>query len=650
MSESPSDSRTVSFPVAHAQQFGRLVLHCALVGILTGLGAICFDLMASALGQLLLGSLAGFNPPRADGDHHILDIARAPEFRAWVLALLPAAGGLIGGALVLAFAPDAEGHGTDAAIDAYHNRQGRIQPRIPIIKTLASAITLGTGGSAGREGPIAQIGAGIGSVISNLLGLTARERRLLMVAGLAAGIGAVFRAPLAAALFSAELLYREMDMEFEVIVPSMISSIVSYSVFTMVMGTGALFVAPPFAFASPLELIPYTILAFAVAFGSRSYVRTFYFIHHWFQALHLPRLAKPVLGGVLAGLFAFFLPDALGQGYGIVQEAFSGKVAIGSLLALAVAKTLTTSFTVGSGQSGGVFGPAIVVGGALSGAVGLALVQLMPIISPPEGAFVLVGMAGFFAAAANAPISTIIMVSEITGNYRLLVPSMWVCVIAFMLVRRSGIYTSQLGRRSDSPVHLGEMMGEVLDKMLVSTAMGHDDCEPLVTLAADARLTDLREAFTDTHHACFPVVDADGQLLGVVDDQALRQAVCDDAIRDVLVAMDLIEPAPRLRPTETLHSAMHKMVTSGRDELVVVAGDDKSQLLGTLSRRDLIAAYDHQIRKDQDIRDQKQALHWSFIRKQGFRKKKSSPSPSVVGGGGGGAEGDGDEMQRPGSP
>ena len=622
------------FPVAHAQQFGRIIMLCAVVGFVAGLGAIAFDLLTTVLTEALLGGVAGWHPPAAHGEQSVLPEAHPPPFRPWVLALLPVLGGLLGGALVRRFAPDAEGHGTDAAIDAYHNRQGLIRPRIPLVKTLASAITLGTGGSAGREGPIAQIGAGLGSLTARLLSLSARERRLLMVAGMAAGIGAVFRSPLAAALFSAEILYREMDMEFEVIVPSVIASIVSYSIFTLVMGEGALFATPNFTFASPAELLPYTILALVVAAGAKVYVSVFYRVHALFKRAPWPPVLKPVVGGALAGSFAFFLPEALGQGYGIVQGALTGETSsLLLLLAVAGGKTLTTALTVGSGQSGGVFGPAIVIGGALAGAVGIAFDSVLPAISPPPGAFVVVGMAGFFAGAANTPISTIIMVSEITGNYRLLVPSMWVCIIAFMLVRRSSLYERQLARRTDSPVHLGEMMGEVLERLTVKDALTSTLPEPVIRVKAGARLAELREAFASTHHACFPVVDEQGKLLGVVDDQALRLAVVDDAVRDVLVAADLVEPTPLLIPGESLHSAMRKMVASGRDELVVVDEADPRRVAGMLSRRDLVATYDHQVKLDQELRETCGDDPWAFIR---GTKKASPPSE---GGGGGGAEG-----------
>ncbi|MCA9554339.1 MAG: chloride channel protein [Myxococcales bacterium] len=583
-------------PVERATRVGRLIALTAVVGVIAGLGGIVFEVLTEFLKHHLLDGLAGYHPPGPAGQSELFEPYPTP-FRPWILAILPVLGGLVGSALVLWVAPEAEGHGTDAAIDAYHRKRGVIRARVPVVKTIASAITLATGGSAGREGPIAQIGAGFGSVMSTVLGLSAQERRILMVAGMAAGIGAVFRAPLAAALFAAEVLYREMDLEFEVIVPSVISSIVAFSVFTLAFGADPLFATPGFRFDDPWHLLPYTLLTLAVAAGARTYVAVFYWVRDFFKHLPVTPILKPVMGGAVVGLFAFFLPEAMSSGYGLVQAAFTGKVGLGLLAAVAVGKIITTSFTVASGQSGGVFGPAVVIGGLIGGAVGLVSERYLPGISPPGGAFVIVGMAGFFAAAANTPISTIIMVSEMTGNYHLLVPSMWVCVLAFLLVRRHTLYEHQLARRTDSPVHLGEMMGEVLKILSVREAITGATHEPMVTVKANASFKELSRCFAETRHSCFPVVDANGKLLGVVGEDALRQALTIDGLADVVVAADLIERAPTLIPTESLHSAMRKMVQGKRDELVVVSDEDETMPMATLSRRDLIAAYDTRIQK-----------------------------------------------------
>ena len=589
--------------VDHAQRVGRLLMLCALTGVVAGLGAGAFEVLTGLFSHLFLDLGAGFRPPTAVGDQHLFHPSDTP-LRPWGLALLPAFGGLAGGALVYGLAPDADGPGTEAAIDAFHNRRGVIRGRVPIVKTIASAITLGTGGSAGREGPIALIGAGVGSVLAVTLKLSVRERRMLMVAGMAAGIGAVFRAPLAAALFSAEVLYREMDMEFEVLVPSVISSIVSYSIFTLMFGAQPLFTTAEFSFSDPRQLLPYTLLAIVVAGGAYVFTTVFRKFESAFKALKIPRVLKPALGGLGVGMFALVLPETVASGYGYIQQSFLGEVSLGILVTIAVGKMITTSLTVGSGQSGGVFGPSIVIGGAIGGVVAELVRFAFPSIVPPTGAFVMVGMAGFFAGAANTPLASIIMVSEMTGNYRLLVPSMWVCMIAFLLVRRTTLYAGQLSRRSESPVHLGEMMQEVLDRLTVAEALKRAVKEPLVTVHASATLTELCERFATSHHSSFPVVDDEGRMVGVIDDGALRLAVTmhGQGMEDIIVAHDLIERAPKLFATDSLHAAMHAMVTSGRDELVVVDEKDPSRAIGALSRRDLVSAYDLEMRRDLDER------------------------------------------------
>lgn len=594
-------------PPERAQRVGRLILLCALVGVVTGLGAIAFDWSVEAAKFAVMDGIAGFRPSRPAGDAELFGHTNQP-FRPWVLCLLPIVGGLLGGMLIYWLAPEAEGHGTDAAIDAYHNRQGLIRPRVPLIKALASTITLSTGGSAGREGPIAQIGAGFGSMIARLLNLSMQERRLLMVAGMAAGIGAIFRAPLAAALFAAEVLYREMDMEFEVIVPAVIASIVAYSVFTLPLGAEPLFVTPAYAFDHPLQLLPYLLLALAVAGGAKVYVRFLYWIHGLFRAWSIPRFVKPAIGGAVVGSFAFFLPEALGTGYGMVQNAINESLDLKILGLLVAGKIVTTAFTVGSGQSGGVFGPSMVIGAAIGGLVGRLCEIYMPGISAPQGAFVVVGMAGFFAAAANTPVSTIIMVSEITGSYRLLVPTMWVCILAFMLVRRSTLYRSQVERRSASPVHLQDMLSEVLERFSVGEALKDPEHEPTVTVNAEMPLPDIVERFTESRHAIFPVIDGSGKLIGVINALHVRRIAAQHKSGPPPVAADVMASAtPCIVPSESLYSAMHKMVANKIEELVVVDEADRARVIGTLSRSDLIATYDHQVQHLKDISKADQA-------------------------------------------
>src|SRR5215472_13600208 len=276
----------------------RLLSASLLVGVVAGLGAIVFFAACRIVVRLALGAVAGYAPSEPAGE--VAAEARyfswlpepASQLHLWLLILVPLVGGLLSGLIVFTFAPEAEGHGTDAVIDAYHNHQGRIRPRVPLIKLIASAITLGTGGSGGREGPIAQIGAGFGSFLGGLLRLRPAERRVLMAAGMGAGIAAIFRAPLAGALFAAEVLYSSPDFESEVIIPAALASVIAYCTFGLVFGWTPLFSLPPelltvLSFNQPLHLLSYTLLALFLVVLAMFYTRSFYALTHVFHRLSL---------------------------------------------------------------------------------------------------------------------------------------------------------------------------------------------------------------------------------------------------------------------------------------------------------------------------------------------------------------------------
>ncbi|MCA9227209.1 MAG: chloride channel protein, partial [Planctomycetales bacterium] len=336
--------------------------------------------------------LAGYVPGEAAGEHPYLE-PTVGAFTPWILVAVMAIGGLISGWIVYTFAPEAEGHGTDAAIDAFHNKRGDIRARIPFIKTITSALTIGTAGSAGREGPIAQIGAGFGAFLASKLKLSARDRRIMMAAGMSAGVGAIFRAPLAGALFSGEILYREADLESDVVVPSAVASTVAYSIYNMTLPPELrftpLFGELKFHVVSPLELLPYTALAVILTAVAVLYIKTFYGTHNLFKKLPIIPHLRPAIGATLAGLVGLALYYAYGAdrdllavlatGYGTLQKAFSAnQPAVHVLLAVALVKIITTSLTIGSGGSGGVFGPSMVVGGCLGAAVGQVFHQWWP--------------------------------------------------------------------------------------------------------------------------------------------------------------------------------------------------------------------------------------------------------------------------------
>ena len=273
------------------------MFYYVLIGLIAGLGSIVFQYLCQVGLHFFMDLMAGYRPPQPAGESHLFHPTTTP-FNRWMLLFLPALGGIISGWLVYTFAPEAEGHGTDAAIDAYHNKGGFIRGRIPFIKTIASALTITSGGSGGREGPIAQIGAGFGSFLATRLKLSERERRIMMAAGMGAGVGSIFRAPLAGALFAAEVLYRDPEFESEVIIPAGISSVVAYCVFCLVFGWGSLFASEDFVFQNPLELGPYVVLAFVLVGGGILYIKAFYGVHDIAKSIKLPNHIKPAIGGL----------------------------------------------------------------------------------------------------------------------------------------------------------------------------------------------------------------------------------------------------------------------------------------------------------------------------------------------------------------
>jgi CIC family chloride channel protein len=576
----------------HYERMLRLVLLPALVGVIAGLGGIAFAYMLEFFQHHLLTGVAGYAEQGARGERPLFE-HHASEVIPWLILLLPALGGLVSGFLIYRWCPECAGHGTDNAIDSFHNKGGQVRKRVPFLKAVTAAITIGTGGSAGREGPIAQIGSGLGSTLAKGLGLSPQYRRVLLIAGMGAGVGSIFHAPMAGALFASEVLYREMELEAEVLVPATVASIVGYSIFTTVMGSSSLFVTPStLIFAHATELLPYTALALVLALGAFAYAKAFYLVEGFFERLPGPPHIRPALGGLVVGLVGFFgYTQAMAGGYGIVQQAIDGTAAWDFLLLMAGLKILTTVFSIGSGGSGGLFGPSIVIGGALGGAVGLGFQELIPNLMPSSPAtFAIVGMAGFFAAAAKTPFSTVIMVSEMTGSYRLLVPTLWVCIIAFVLLRNTTIYAKQPGNRLDSPAHLGEMLSGTLARIRVREAIGSIRQE-LLTVQRSMPLKKLMTLFAEHPQEAFPVVGKDGGFLGVVDNQALRACAGQTEYLEFLVAEDLAQPVPFVTPEDDLLRATQLMAESQADEILIVSDADSRQIVGFLHQSQITASY-----------------------------------------------------------
>ncbi|HTU18577.1 MAG TPA: chloride channel protein [Gemmataceae bacterium] len=597
------------------------------VGIIAGLGAVLFYLATRLVFHYVLETTVGYHPggPANEPPLKELMLPTKESFHWWMLLIIPAVGGLISGFLVYTFAPEAEGHGTDSAIAAYHFKGGAIRPRVPLVKILASAITLGTGGSGGREGPIAQIGAGFASWIGGLLRLRPAERRLLMAAGMGAGIAAIFRAPLAGALFAAEVLYRSPDFESEVVIPAALACITAYCTFGLVfsywsgIGWDSLFdlpdnIAKSMTFTNPLHLIPYLLLALFMVVLAMLYTRSFYGLTELFRRLPIRPHFKPAIGAFLAAVVALVLYfgfrasaedtrvlAVLSYGYGILQNSLTNLPAGPSdlsmavlLLAVAAGKIVTTGLTIGSGGSGGVFGPSMVIGGCGGGALGILLNRVFPPGSvPPPASFIIVGMAGFFAAAAKTPLSTLVMVSELTGNYNLLLPTLWVCTIAFLLSDEQSIYSSQVQSRSRSPAHQGAYVREVLSGLRVGAFI--TPLREVRYLHPGDRIAEVIEHLNSSPFQSVPVIDPEGRLLGVVTVEEVLLASQSPHLRALLVAMDLMRDVEPLSLDDPLDEAMEQFVESNLLALPVVDSADGNRVLGIVKRADLSGTYLRQI-------------------------------------------------------
>ena len=574
---------------------GKWALYFVAIGIIAGLGSVVFHYLCLLGSHYFMDMIAGYRPPSPAGEHHILTPTNHP-FNRWLLLFLPGIGGIFSGWLVYTFAPEAEGHGTDAAIDAYHRGEGFIRSRVPFIKTIASAITLTTGGSGGREGPIAQIGAGFGSFLATKLKLTARERRIMMAAGISAGVGSIFRAPLAGALFAAEVLYKDPEIESEIVIPAGISSVVAYCLFCLVFGWGTLFESPDFVFHNPLELGPYLVLALVLAGVGFVYVKSFYGIIGIFHSFKIPNHIKPAIGGLCTGIIGFFLPQTLAFGYGYIQMALTNELTIPFLLALAFGKIFTTSFSIGSGGSGGVFGPSVVIGGAMGGAVGKTFHHFIPSVITEPGAFVVVGMAGFFAGVSNTPISTIIFVSEMTNSYHLLLPSLLVCAVCYLSSRRWTIFHNQVRGKIESPAHAGDFFVDIMEAIYVSDLM--DAVRKVETIPEDMNFDQFKTFFCEHHQHYFPMVDQQNRLMRICSINDVRgQLLSGDSDDQMSMKPFCTDELITITPSENINSVLHKFTIKNLDSLPVVEDDDPGVLIGMLNRREVIGFYNSKVKE-----------------------------------------------------
>ncbi len=590
------------------QILGRMLLQSALVGAAAGLLGSLFFAGVEAAQRLLLEAWAGYAPLRAGGERILGEFSKKTPFHPWLLLVLPASGALLAGAISTWLAPETRGGGADTIIEAFHQKSGFVRKRVAFVKAVVSILTLGTGGSGGREGPTMQMGGALGSLVAQVLRATDRERRILLVAGTGAGMAAVFRTPLGAALLAVEILHRD-DFEADALVPSVLASVVSYSVFIAFFGEQTLFThAPSYPFV-PSHLPLYALLAVVISVGASAFLSTLHWVQDTTRTLPLPEWSKAGVGGLALGVFAtpiiVLIGPHLGQagqglgilggGYGAAQLAITGAEwfplgwrGVELLALLAAVKTVATCLTVGSGGSAGDFGPSLVVGGILGGAFGRAAQLLLhdPRIDP--GAFALVGMGTFYGGLAHVPIASLVMTCELAGSYDLLVPLMLAEGIAFVALRHRSLYHAQVATKRDSPAHRDDLIFDVLTGIRVTDVIVRD--RPYATFTTRTPVGEvIQTAAQNAWQDVFPVLDEGGKLVGIVVSDILRTIAANPDLGQFAIAHDLMVPPVSVSDTDDLQRAVEVILEHGLREIVVVG--ESGRIVGFLDEGEITRFY-----------------------------------------------------------
>ncbi|MCO6439314.1 MAG: chloride channel protein [Phycisphaerae bacterium] len=578
-------------------RWGRLLGLSVIVGALAGIAARLLELGLHFGSELLIGRFA--HPGGAD----VLNFR--PE-----LLILPALGGLASGLIVYWLCPSVRGQGTDLLIRAFHREGGVMRIRGPVVKAAASIGVISCGGSAGPEGPIAALGAAIGSALGRVFTLTPRERRIMLLAGCGAGVGAIFQCPLGGALFATGVLYRDPDFETDAIVPAFVASVIGYSIYGYTLnlkfvgyGQHLFEEADLLVFRSPMELIPYAVLGPLCGLFCAVYRYALVGVERIALRSRLPSWLTPALGGLATGLVACALPQVMDGQYYFIRNAMDGNFTGGfqaaswwwwALLfgAVALAKCVATGLTIGSGASGGVLGPAVFIGGATGAVLGALIQAVGPELftSDPENlrrALIPVGMAGVLAASMRIPLASLVMVTEMTGSYELIVPLMLVCVTSYVVGRRWGLNDEQVRSAADSPVHAGDAIVHMLEQWHVQDLVRTDWAE---TVRPDATLSDMVARIRPGTRPVFAVTD-NGRIAGLISVPDIERIMEEPGAAEVIIAADMMtHELTTVYPDDDAYHALAMMSRENHIVLPVVSRDRERRFLGMMTRADVYEA------------------------------------------------------------
>lgn len=548
-----------------------LVLLAVAIGVGSGLGAYVFRWLIGAVQHVLWQRVASALPWPALG-----------------AVLIPALGGALVGPIVYWFAREAKGHGVPEVMLAVAEQEARIRSRVVFVKALASALCIGSGGSAGREGPIVQIGSALGSTLGQRLKLPVSLLRTVLAAGAAGGIAATFNAPIAGVFFSLEVILREFSARaFSVLV---LASVTATVISRALLGNNPAFSVPVHELRSPWELLFYAVLGGLAAIVAKAFIWLLYRCEDTFDAWQIPEYVKPIVGGLGVGFIGLALPQVFGVGYDTVERVLRDSVPIGLLAAFVVGKLIATSLTLGSGGSGGVFSPSLFMGAALGHGVGDFFHWLFPAVTAMSGGYALVGMAAVFGGAAQAPITSILILFEMTGDYRIILPLMTAVVISSLVshvLSPETIYSLKLRRRGIDI--LAPRRVDPLSQVRVGDVMARR----VVTLKEDLPFREVLDYLRRHPYSSFPVVDGDSRLEGILGYGELREVLTSERPEHSLTARDLMrKPTPVCHPDDTLSDVTEKFRLANVGRLPVVPKDDPTRLVGVISHTDVLAAYE----------------------------------------------------------
>ena len=567
-------------------------LYSIVVGILSGLFAILFVFLLTQLEAFIaLLHRYNFNDDLATNSMHM----KHNWASVLLVITLPAVGGLLTGYISHKFSSSSAGTGTDSLIDAFHNKEGKIDAKAPFYKSVATIFTLGSGGSGGKEGPIAYIGAGIGVIVANLTNAGARARRTLMLAGTAAGLGSVFKAPLGGALTAAEMVYKE-DIESDALIPCFISSVTAYLIYTQFAGNEHFMSVPGAGLNHYMELVFYILL------GALCYPYGYLFIQGFnYTKKHLLRIKihpvlKPALGGLLVGMVSVFFFEVSGTGSGFLQAISSGTIPVfmgsGALkigiafLIIAFLKIVTTTLTIGTGGSAGIFGPSLFIGGMLGAGIGTLAQYFLPGYNIHVASYIVVGMGAFYAGVARAPIAGIVMICEMTGTYVLLPPLIIVSIFTFILSKKISIYKSQVENRFQSPAHFWDMKIDVIDSIKISEHF--KEYRNIAVVKKDMNFIELRKLSSEIYASDFVIKDDHGNYFGMISLRKILLAneKFDDPSTTVETYAD--NAVPSLNNNSMLSDALTIIMQHDVDKAPVADGE---KLLGYIRSRDIFDSY-----------------------------------------------------------